>query len=60
MEVPESISESVNEVFMSMSAPTPVPFARIDANSGSRSSSFSKLIVMLRPPSPSGTFTFAV
>ena len=43
-----------------MSAPTPWPFARIDANSGSRSSSFSKFIVILRPPSPSGTLTFAV
>ena len=43
-----------------MSAPTPWPFARMDANSGSRSSSFSKFMVILRPPRPSGTLTFAV
>ena len=40
-------------------APTPLPFAFIDANSGGRSSSFSKSIVIFRPPRPSGTFTFA-
>ena len=40
-------------------APTPLPFAFIEANSGGRSSSFSKSIVIFRPPRPSGTFTFA-
>ena len=59
IDVPSPDSVSVNDVVMSMSAPTPCPFARIDANSGGRSSSFSKFIVILSPPRPSGTFTFA-
>src|SRR5262249_2393542 len=42
IDVPPSASESVNDVVMSISAPTPWPFARMDANSGSRSSTFSK------------------
>ena len=40
-------------------APTPVPLAFIDANSSGRSSSFSNSIVILSPPSPSGTLTLA-
>ena len=40
---------SVNDVVMSISAPTPLPFARMDENSSGRSSSFSKSIDILRP-----------
>ena len=49
----------LNSVCMFMIAPTPLPLAFSDANSGSRSSSFSKSTVSRRPPSPSGTFTLA-
>ena len=42
-----------------MIAPTPLPFAFSCANSGSRSSTFSKSIVIRSPPRPSGIFTFA-
>src|SRR5262249_49501965 len=41
IEVRAPLSCRVNDVFMSTSAPTPVPFARSAENSGSRSSSFS-------------------
>ena len=44
---------------MFMIAPTPLPFAFSAANSGARSSTFSKSIVIRSPPRPSGIFTFA-
>ncbi len=50
---------SVNDVVMSIIAPMPLPLPRIDANSSGRSSSCSNSIVILSPPSPSGTLTLA-
>ena len=44
---------------MSIIAPMPLPLPRIEANSSGRSSSCSKSIVILSPPSPSGTLTLA-
>ena len=44
---------------MFMIAPTPLPLAFSFANSGGRSSTLSKSIVIRSPPRPSGIFTFA-
>ncbi len=50
---------SVNAVVILSIAPTPLPLIESCAYSGSRSSTFSMSIVIFRPPSPSGIFTFA-
>ena len=57
--VPVPFSARLNCVCMFMIAPTPLPLAFSCANSGARSSTFSKSIVIRRPPRPSGIFTFA-
>ena len=57
--VPVPFSARLNWVAMFMIAPTPLPFAFSCANSGWRSSTFSKSIVIRSPPRPSGIFTFA-
>ena len=56
---PVRASLRLNEVSMFRTAPTPLPFACSLANSGSRSSVFSKSIDMRSPPRPSGIFTCA-
>src|SRR5437588_3113269 len=58
--VPPSASLRWNAVSMFMIAPPPLPLHDSLAKSGSRSSSFSMLTFIFRPPRPSGTFTFAV
>ena len=59
IEVPVPASERWNWVCMFMIAPTPFPFAFSCANSGGRSSTLSKSIVIRSPPRPSGIFTLA-